>query len=542
MPITAAQLLYTNVEKDRSPRKLSGFQTLFYSQSRLSEAEVDAIEPRLFYAPGAGNPPKGVFFPLGSDRLVLARIVPLADADAFGRKGRYLAHALVFDRRDWIAEGLDPIALLQGLPFLTTVEQALAAGDRASGDIAPLTLTPATTSAPRRQWPVAALQRLTLHALRAEAMAGERQALALIGPPAEVEQALAEVLMAVPAALRPACSFDSFFHEGNFVATPFWVVGLPETPPPGRFIRVDVVRRAFLDDDAPPVPRTAYENWAMARLQDPEPGIEHERETAYSLCRWLEGTLPVTDLPEELPESVLAAVFRAAPVQAERRVYERLTDTLPAVLTDIVWADVQPQRTDRKRYAELRQGFAPPVLAERLWTRLTRPGATPPTPAVQRALTEWLQNHPHPQLALLSLIWNGQWPALQAELIRLEPGAYEALLPPLLRVGGAPPLRLLLPERGKPFLRGWLAERFAAPLALQELVSALLEQREPAALSPLAPLLKELRPRELRVLELLIAPHAMDIPPEFAQALSAAREEQSTGGVLAGLIKRWWRP
>lgn len=39
MPITAAQLLYADVEKDRSPHKRSGFQTLFYSHSRLSEAE-----------------------------------------------------------------------------------------------------------------------------------------------------------------------------------------------------------------------------------------------------------------------------------------------------------------------------------------------------------------------------------------------------------------------------------------------------------------------------------------------------------------------
>ncbi len=130
MPIIAAQLLYANVEKDRSPHQRSGFQTLFYSQSRLSEAEVDAIEPRLFYAHGAGNPPKGLFFPLGQDKLVLARIVPLEDTDAFGRKGRYLAHALVFDRTDWIAEGLNPIALLQSFPFLTSLDQALAAGDR----------------------------------------------------------------------------------------------------------------------------------------------------------------------------------------------------------------------------------------------------------------------------------------------------------------------------------------------------------------------------------------------------------------------------
>ena len=254
-----------------------------------------------------------MFFPLGQNKLVLARIVPLEDTDAFGRKGRYLAHALVFDRADWIAEDLDPIALLQGLPFLTTVEQALAAGDQASGDIAPLALTPAATSAPRRPWPVAAMSHMTLYALHAEAMVRERQALALIGPPAEVEQALAEILIAAPAALRPACSFDSFFHEGNFVATPFWAVGLPEIPPPGRFIRVDVTQQILLDDDVPPPPRTAYERWAVARRQNPEPGIEYEREIAYSLCCWLEGTLPVTALPEEAPERVLAAVFRAAP-------------------------------------------------------------------------------------------------------------------------------------------------------------------------------------------------------------------------------------
>lgn len=540
MPISAAQLIYTNVEKDRSPHRRSGFQTLYYSQSCLVETEVDAIEPRLFYAHGAGNPPKGLFFRLGQNRLVLARIVPLEDVDAFGRKGRYLAHALVFERSDWIAECLDPITLLQGLPFLTNLDQALASGDRTSGDIAPLNLTLTATKTGHTQWPVAALQRLILCALRAEAIARERRALALIGPPAEVEQALAEVLRAVPAALNPACSFDSFFHEGNFTATPFWAVGLPEAPPPGRFIRVDVMKRAFLDDEAAAVPRSAYECWAVARLQDGEPGIEHEREIAYDLCRWLEGILPISALPAEVPEPVLTAVFRAAPAQVKKRVYERLTHTLPEVLADIVWTDVQPQRTDPERYAELRQGFAAPMLSEWLWLRLTRPGAKPPLPAVQRAVAEWLRHHPHSNLTLLSLIWEGKWQTLQAELVRLEPEAYESLLPPLLRAGGAPPLRLLLPERGEPFVRGWLPERLAAPLSLPELVSALLRQHEPAALVPLTPLLKDLHPRELRSLDQRIASNIADIPPEFARALNTAREKQSSEGFLAGL-KRWWQ-
>ncbi|MCI0653253.1 MAG: hypothetical protein L0Y39_02065 [Methylococcaceae bacterium] len=91
---------------------------------------------------------------------------------------------------------------------------------------------------------------------------------------------------------------------------------------------------------------------------------------------------------------------------------------------------------------------------------------------MQSALAEWLRRDPHSNLTFLSLIWEGKWQTLQAELIRLEPETYESLLPSLLRAGGASPLRLLLPERGELFVRGWLAERFVAPLSLPELVSA----------------------------------------------------------------------
>lgn len=167
--------------------------------------------------------------------------------------------------------------------------------------------------------------------------------------PADVRVRIYFLLTTVPVALKPACSFDSFFCEGNFTATPFWAVGLPEAPPPGRFIRVDVTTRAFLDDEAAAIPRSAYECWAVARMQDGEPGIEHEREIAYDLCRWLEGSLPIHALPAEVPEPVLTAVFRAAPTQAQELVYERLTHALPAVLAQIVWTDIQPQRADPER-------------------------------------------------------------------------------------------------------------------------------------------------------------------------------------------------
>ena len=129
--------------------------------------------------------------------------------------------------------------------------------------------------------------------------------------------------MAVPAALNASCSFDSFFYKGNFVFTPYWAVGLPEAPPPGRYIRVDVKQRVFLDDTAPPVPRTFFERWALARLQAHEPGIEDEKETAYTLCRWLEGSLSTTALPEEVPQKILDAVSRIVPARDKEQLIAR---------------------------------------------------------------------------------------------------------------------------------------------------------------------------------------------------------------------------
>lgn len=550
--IEAAQLFYANVAPEHSPSGRGGFQTLAHDPS-LTARDVEEIEARLLYLPGPDTPPKGVFFALGDGRLVAARIMPLAGSDDFGRGGRYLAHALVINGDAWERAGLDPCAVLAHAPFVSDLDRDLALVTEGAG-LSPLALDAATVTAPSLPcpaWSPALLGHLMRCALRAEERVTQREVLALIGPAPAVEQALAAVLAGVPMALRPACTFDSNFAGGNLVWTPWWAVGLPAAPAPGRYFRVDLASGAALDALAPLGPRTPYETWLLGRIGALAPASAHgikaadwqalspERETAYTLCRWLDGVLPPTALPEpeQMPPDVLAACFAAAPSLVQQRVRARLEEVLPAPLTDLIWPLVEPGRADLPRYRELRSGFAPTRLADWLWTALVRNSPPAPPKPRQRALARWLETHPEPRLALLLHCWAADWPALSQALAALDADAYRRLLPILLRSGQAPPPRLLIPGRGADLVAAWLPLRAQVPLALPSLVEALLRQRDLDALAPLTPLLAALRPRERKALLRLVEPDAARLPAGLIEALTDTAAEPD----LLGRIKGWWQ-
>ena len=60
--IQAWQHIYSNVEKEQSPQGRGGFQTLFYTASGLTEAEIEEMEGRLLYFPSKVEPVKRLFF------------------------------------------------------------------------------------------------------------------------------------------------------------------------------------------------------------------------------------------------------------------------------------------------------------------------------------------------------------------------------------------------------------------------------------------------------------------------------------------------
>ena len=91
----AAQVIFSNVEVDESPRRKSGFHTVFLTQPELSwEMVQQEIEPSLQYYPRAGvkdvpdaeKPHEHVFFTTSTGLIALACIFPLFDEmDRFNR-------------------------------------------------------------------------------------------------------------------------------------------------------------------------------------------------------------------------------------------------------------------------------------------------------------------------------------------------------------------------------------------------------------------------------------------------------------------------
>src|SRR5512138_2384794 len=136
----AWQHIYSNVEREQSPRRRGGFQTLFYTHAGLSEADVSEMEGRLLYFPSQMEPVKRLFFTLTSGKGVVAQIVALPEPDQLGRKGRYLAHSLVFAPESLAQFEADPFRVFRRFRFITTVADALARGNFQTGDLPTVTL------------------------------------------------------------------------------------------------------------------------------------------------------------------------------------------------------------------------------------------------------------------------------------------------------------------------------------------------------------------------------------------------------------------
>jgi GTPase-associated protein 1, N-terminal domain type 2 len=134
--VRAWQYIYTNVEKEQSPHKKGGFQTLFFTLSGLTESEVEEMEVRLLYYPSESAPIKRLFFTTSTGKIAVAQIVLLVDLDGVNRGGRYLAHNLIFSPEDFSTIAANPFRVLRHFSFLSTVAEALQQGNFQTGDIA----------------------------------------------------------------------------------------------------------------------------------------------------------------------------------------------------------------------------------------------------------------------------------------------------------------------------------------------------------------------------------------------------------------------
>jgi hypothetical protein len=523
--VHAGQLIYANVEKEQSPSKRGGFQTLFHTRAALTEAEVEEIEARLLYFPSDQEPVKGVFFTTSTGRYVVARIVPLDGPDRVGRGGRYLAHSLVFAAKEFARFGINPFLVFRHFSFFTTVEAALAHGDFQTGDIPPVSLeiSPELPSgaASASDWSTAELKKLVLLALRADRLARDKAVVAFVGEPQHVETALEAAYFAVPIPLRSHCSFDSYFYKGNLVATYYWAVGLLESPNNVRFTVVNARTRQVLGT-VPDQPESAYERWVLAAIDANDlTSISQHKEQAFALCEWLEGRSSLTSLSDTPSPQVLDTVFRVNVSVVHERLRQRLAEQLPAVLASRVFPQVSQSNDPSTLFQKLSAGFQLPQLLEILSALYATNDFRVPPPEELQALEQLLRRTDHRTLRLLHCCWTTQREPLRKTLEQLSDDEYGTFVQTALRYHLIDPHLLVVRSKGERFLDLYKIPNMEQSGDFVALVECLCASGEEACLSRLAPHLSLVSNRDLQKLEKIVTRH-FKAPEVFRTALSEA--------------------
>ncbi len=523
--VSAWQQLYASVEREQSPHDREGFQTLFYSKSGLTESEVREMEARLVYFPSGIEAVKHLFSTLSTGKIMVAQIVRLTEPDRLGRRGRYLAHSLVFEPETFKRIESDPFLVFRQFRFITTVSAALGAGDWRTGDVPPASVE--VTQAPTygietaKTWPLQGLKDLALLALRADRLASGRLAVAFIGEPTQVESALEAAFFAVPSAIRPHCSFDTYFHGCNLVDTYYWALGLLKSPSNRRLITVNTQSQR-LDGVAASQPETAYERWAMALIERQQlETISRYRDHAFTICEWLEGRTRPDSLIDTTPSEVADSIFEVNHRLVPELLRRELEKALPAVLTSRVSQYLGSHAKPTDLFDRLREGFSLPKLTETLYLAYESQGARAPRHEEIQAIDWLLQRVDHASLRLLYACWTGQRDELYRELQLLNKDEYYKFVQTALRSRIVEPWTLPVPGRGDTFLDLYLATGGPGEYELAALVRALLRARETSCLSRLTPYVKMQPEQELRALEEIVAGQP-ETPGPFQRAVGDA--------------------
>lgn len=425
-PITAFQLIFTNVEADQSPRKRPGFQTLFYTREGLSEAEVLEVEARLFYVPKGEQSRKRLFFRTSGGKAVVAQIVPLAGADQFGRTGRYFAHALIFSSEGFQQLKNNPFVVLDQFAFWTTVEKALAEGDFTSGNIPPseLSLSPQEPSLLVDELvdslEPSQLRILLLLSAQAPRLLAERRAISFLGPTEKMYDLLKALFELIPPPLRVQCHFDTYFVEGTLSRLPYWAVGLPASQPrsPNLF-PFDLEQRRF-GYEIPCQPEGSFERWLEWVCEQGSPAsLARDSEPAYHLGEWFEGRLSDPQILPTVEPNLLYNFADQNKDSLKDRLRVRLKQQTGNALGErlfshvISWID----QHGGKALHSLLQDFGASQLEE--WVHQIYADSTQqPDPAELHDLQQFALKYQLSRLQLQCLRWAKEWKQLTEELRR----------------------------------------------------------------------------------------------------------------------------
>jgi hypothetical protein len=344
--LTAAQLIYTNVERERSPAGRDGYQVWLRSPSALVDGDEMALATRVgdFEVPDVSEEPitRHLYFTLPSGRVVVACASPLAGADKFSRAGRFYTHAFVLGPNEFRKLGNDPFAVLDQVTFQSSLEDGEQAGDPAAGTLPTVSLQDCEAIRDGTMLDRDQLAVLLPSLLRA--CGREKPVLiGVAGSPSTVLRLARELFAWLPPSLRLACSFDTLSTGRSLTQVPFAIVGLPAAGPPRRYLNLVVFdpRRGEFTKPPPGIVCGSFGEWLVERLAESiQPPPPARLEAAYQLGACLDRgefvTVDVGGVDSSLFEEIACGDIGVP--KLERLLRTRLHETLGGALAPVVFA------------------------------------------------------------------------------------------------------------------------------------------------------------------------------------------------------------
>jgi hypothetical protein len=214
MQLSAAQHVSGVLTSRQSRTGQAGYQTIFYTHDLLTPDEIRIIERQAQLSFAADGQTKWQSYRLTSNRHVISRLIPIAEPDEFGRRGRFFAHSLIFDAANGTQIDETLFDLLETARFFVSLDKVLASGAMSDGNIPALAIEckrrwvkEAENSL--RDWSGEQLDQLYLLMRDPRQLLDQRQYVTLVGNESEILAALKVAYLLAPASARRFCSFDT---------------------------------------------------------------------------------------------------------------------------------------------------------------------------------------------------------------------------------------------------------------------------------------------------------------------------------------------
>jgi hypothetical protein len=394
------------------------------TRSRLSSASIRIIEARSQHHYAHGPKSKWQFYGLPGGQVVVSYLTAVPEPDEFGRPGRYLAHSIVIEPRDWALIGSTPFELMAPAQFCQTMDQALAVGNLKTGELEPATLDVGQYDTKRavalsQQWGRDELQKLIRLVWHPQSILQRGSFVCFVGNSSQIQEALEVALLFSPSTLN--CAFDTSSAGCNWSReTKFWAQGFAtEREARASFVVLAEQKKVRFPNDWSP-PETPDERWLTTKLNSGTIyTILQQQASVHVISDVLMGQ-GVNPLSSNVISEVVKNEFASANQEMINQRIDNLLSRIPQPLLDMI-----TKRIGSATKARLDWLLANPngeELGDILFETVGN-WSEGPHPDVKRSLAPFIERHA--SLRLIFGLWAQDKRAVQSSLSAMDIDEYK---------------------------------------------------------------------------------------------------------------------